>query len=485
MNCRALLRPMALAGTTLIVTAACQPRVEPKPLTVMHAWQGAEREILSGVVEDYEQRQGVSVEIVGHESQAALHEALRAAEAGPDLLLGPDRWAAELAGRGMAGAYCLPGQCEECFQPDPPRWCLYATGQDFSHGRNSDFQVTTALCEPEQCPVCFGENPPRWCRFATEDRGVEVDFFQAGFLEIVEGQVLPNGIPVWWDQAVVLANPRWFVERELGWPSGVQELAELAGRYPGGVWTDPELSPEPVPWLEDVHKGDPSPQPNLQDLLAADPSPQPSVLGVMISEGRNLARLQGAFGDLIRLPLADAYAPLEVEGVFVRPDSKHRGAALELGYLIADEESQAKLFRNAGRLPTSGEVWATADPTWVRFGRESAISIVWPGPTFELPDPRDFIQVPELTPPVFAHPDCGPAADAYWAELMEQAEGLPQRVHAEFSAQQAAAYCARYLERCEPPLAGAERRAFAECFFDNRGTAGIIELCCAAGRGEG
>lgn len=483
MSRKPILGCWVLVGTALLNLAGCRPKVEPKALTVWHAWPTAEVDVLSSVVADYEQRNGVAVEMVGHESQADLREALRTADAGPDLLLGPARWAPELAGRGLVGAYCLPGGCEECFGPNPPRWCLYATGKDFSHGRNADFLVTTALCEPDQCPVCFSQNPPFWCRFATRDHGVLVDFFQAGFLEILDDGVFPNGIPIWWDHAAIFSNPQWFVDQALGWPTSVKDLSEMAARYPGAVWVDPALEPDPVPWIEDVRKGDPDPQPSLEDLVKGDPSPQPNIPGIMITEARNRARLQDAFGVLLRLPLADAPAPLELEGVFVRPDSERRGEALDLAYLIADEESQEQLFQAGGRLPTSGEVWsAVADPRWVQFAQESAISFVWPQRTFELPDPRDFIEIPEREPPDFDHPDCGPAALDYWEELMEAAESVPQQVHAEFAARQGADFCARYLERCEPPLVGEQRRRFAQCFFDTRGTSGTIERCCAAGR---
>ncbi len=466
------LRHLVSIGILLLVAAACLPPSEEKTLTLWHAWEGSQLEALSALVADYQREGGVQVEMVAHDSHAALVDALLAAGDGPDLFIGSQSAAARLAERGRVAAYCLPGQCPECEQPNPPRWCQYATGKDFSDGFNADFLVSTALCESDQCPVCFTDNPPPWCRFATQDRGVAVDLFQAGFLKITDDGVFPFGIPIWWDYVAVFANPQWFVEQQQQIPSTMAGVLELVEQVPGSFYLDARAEPDPVPWAPGLGVN-PEPQP-WRDLLAAgDPSPQPSVVGIVVTWGRDFGRLQGQIADLALLPLPELLPQPAVEGVFVTPYSAERSAALDLAYAVADEDSQEKLFAAAGGLPASGEAWSRiSDAVWERFKRDSLISFLRPGLELELPDPRDFVAVPPLEPPPIRHLVCGPAAQRNFAN--EAAGGVAAAVRAHLGFQSWEDWCALLLARHRP----ADGAAFANCLVDNAGRPSLVAICC-------
>lgn len=435
-------------------------------LVVWHAWPERIRSILEQRADEYQ------IELVGFASEDELEEALRDPSAKPDLILGPDTLSDALIKAGLVNAYCLPDGCEECFSDNPPRWCLYANG-DFSYNRNIDFQFA-GLCEPKQCPPCLSDNPPHWCQFAQLDHEQAPDIFQAGFARFVEDQVLPVGTPIWWEADLVLADPTWFLERELAMPGSLGDIVDLQQEYPDLVYIDPAFDPTPTPMRHFI------------DALKGDPSPQPSKAGLLVVEAEQFRALTKEVGPLFLFPLADYQPQPSVQRVYVNPHSEHRAQALAIADLLASPNMQVELFGAAGYMPTHGEAWVNvADEVLVDLSQP-----LLPGVLGILPeiDIHDFIERPPFTAPAFGSDACGLAAAELYTRLTDFVGANDfDRIRAEFSSQQFARICRAHLTRLafgDDHCAERAESIFAMTLMEWRGTTGAVYRAAEAARAE-
>ncbi|MEM8535590.1 MAG: hypothetical protein AAGF95_32465 [Chloroflexota bacterium] len=449
----------------LAARAPAYPLYLQKP-EVWHAWPESIRSILEQHAAEYQ------LELVDFASEAELAEALRDPSANPDLILGPDAWSDTLIEAGLASAYCLPDGCEECFGANPPRWCLYANG-GFSYSRNIDFQFA-GLCESEQCPPCLSNKPPDWCQFARLNRAQAPDIFQAGFARFVEDQVLPVGTPIWWEADLVLANPAWFLERELAMPGSLDEIIDLQQEYPDLVYIDPAFDPTPTPMR------------NFVDALKGDPSPQPSKTGILVAEAEQFRTLTEEVGPLFLFSLADYHMQPIVQGVYVNPHSEHRDQALAVADLLASPNMQVELFDAAGSMPAHGEAWINvADEALVDLSQQLLPGVLGILPGINI---RDFIERPPFTPPDFGNDACGLAAAELYTRLIDfvGADDV-DRIRAEFSSQQFARICRAHLSRLDfgdDDCAARAESTFAMSLMEWRGTTGAVYRAEAAARAE-
>ncbi|MCB0164820.1 MAG: hypothetical protein KDI79_11375 [Anaerolineae bacterium] len=440
-------------------------------ISIWHAWSETDAMFLEQLATDFD---GGPIKLIAFDNGEALLQALRNLQGdSPDLILGPNLWADELESLGLAGAYCLPGQCPQCEGANPPPWCPFAKG-DFSYSRNNDFQIA-GLCEPDQCPVCFGPNPPRWCWAAQLDPVIAPDIFQAGFARQLDNGVFPNGVPIWWDSISVLANPAWFTQRQAALPASLTEILQLREDFPDLVYVDPKLD------------GDPSPDPMRQflDAVKGDPNPQPNIAGILVIEADQYQQLTGIVEPPLYLfPLSDYQPEPIVQGVYMNPQTNQKDLALDFAYLLADEETQIKRFQISGRLPTHGEAWETvAGESLIQFGQQNLLAFEGNLPYIDIPE---IIQRPPTTPPTFDNDACGVAADELYERLLPPF-GVSDidRVKAEFDARQFANLCRRYM-----PSFGADACAhraeliFARTYAERRGqpfAAGLAKITAELG----
>ena len=449
----------------LAARAPAYPIYLEKP-EVWHAWPESIHSILERYAVEHQ------VELVDFASETELEAALRDPSAKPDLILGPDTWSDILIEAGLVNTYCLPDGCEECFSDNPPRWCLYANG-DFSYNRNADFQFA-GLCDPEQCPPCLSDNPPRWCQFAQLDHDQAPDIFQAGFARFVEDQVLPVGTPIWWEADLVMANPAWFLERELSLPGSLDEIIDLQQEYPDLVYIDPAFDPTPTPMR------------NFIDALKGDPSPQPSKTGILVAEVEQFRSLTEEVGPLFLFPLADYQMQPIVQGVYVNPHSEHRDQALAFANLLASPNTQIELFDTAGYMPTHGEAWVNiADEVLVDLSQQMLPGVLGILPEIDI---RDFIERPPFIAPNFGNDACGLAAAELYTRLTDFVGANDvDRLHAEFSSQQFARICRAHLTRFDfgdDDCAERAKHTFAMTLMEWRGTTGAVYRAEDAARAE-
>lgn len=310
-------------------------------LTVWHAWQQEELPVLEAVAANYQEETQVQVELVQFETAPVLLGRLQDAAAageGPDVFLGVHTWADQLHAQGIVDAYCRPDQCGECTSENPPEWCPFAQGNDFSYRIADDFAVQ-GLCDFDRCPVCFSGNPPLWCRFATEDFGIELDIPHATFAIPVNGDMFPLGIPIWWEYEGVFANRQWFEEHGLELPGTLEEALSIGFDE---MYFDPGL-----------FEGDPFPQPNL-----GDPSPQPNLptqAGLLIASSDQFFQLQEETGKQLQPLFLEDYRPeILVHGAYMNARTEMRSQALDFIYNLADDGVSQRLFEARGHLPAHG-----------------------------------------------------------------------------------------------------------------------------------
>lgn len=389
---------------------ACRSDTPPDTLTVWHAWQNNEKTLLEDLAANYPES---TIELVGFDTEENLREELGNVEEGasiPDLYIGPHTWADDLIESGLADAYCLPNQCEECRGPNAPSWCPYATG-NFGHGRNTDFGIA-GLCRPGQCPQCFGDTPPRWCKAANLDPALAPDIFQMSFATIINDDPFPIGIPIWWEHVGIAIRPGWFIENEQLLPESVDDIVQRFQDDTDIVHLDESLfDGHPIPFPAD----------RLRNVFEGDPGPQPSVAGVLVSRARGFPSLQEQAGPLLQTPLSDYQPQLKVQGVYMNPNTENKSQALDFAYVLADEDTQMEIFAQSGRLPTHNEAWADAveqqqtsqsgvdlDRGLVEFGRQSMLGFVGNQPEIDLDT---------LIPPEFGDGVCGQVAQQRYEEM--------------------------------------------------------------------
>ncbi|MEZ4868080.1 MAG: hypothetical protein R3C14_42520 [Caldilineaceae bacterium] len=329
------------------VGSAVAPTAEPvEVLTVWHAWQGAELDVLEEFAKNYRETTGVEVELVPSESPAVLKQKLlsvTAAGAGPDVFLGYHTWADELLRQDLINAYCLPGQCPECEGDNPPNWCQLALG-DFSYRITADFAIEV-LCKLGQCPdSCVGS--PRLCELAAADLDPKLDIPQGAFATLVGGTALPLGIPIWWEYEGVFVNP----ELVNALPANLEELGRAVEDEFGGVYYNRGLQFQTGLEIDTV----PLPE-------STDPNVDPAKAGILVVSTDEFVRLQEKISQLTPLSLEDYQPQILVQGAYMNAHTQMRSQALDFVYALGDEDAQRLLFENTGHLPAYGEVLAEVD----------------------------------------------------------------------------------------------------------------------------
>ena len=457
-----------------IVVIPDQSNVSHTPLAVWHSWLGAEADLLQTLANQYP---FAEIDVTRFDSNAALVEAIRAAdEAEPDLIIGPDSLLDDLGGTGFGRGYCLPGECPECEGPNPPSWCRFASGGDFSTERIEPFMLA-GLCLHAECPDCSGENPPRWCQAADAAAEIGPDIFQAAFLDRVDDQLYPIGIPVYWDTLSIGVNIAWFVERALPLPQTLDEILALHSDHP-----DLLSSVVPDETLENG-EGLTAEFEALLQAVASEPNPQPNRAGLIITWSRQFEEVSGILGETPLLLPFDGYAPSPVvQGVMLNADSDAIDQAIRFADQFATAEVQTRLFESNGRLPTNPEAWHTlvAEP-WRAFGEANLLGWVNQQPEIDLPT---IIERPPFEPPVFENSPCGAAAAWLYTQIIAaNGTAIESRVLAEYEAGAFEKICGRLLPDYGTDRCGVHAAyQFAQRFAELRGSPNAYLFADLTGR---
>ncbi len=273
----------------------------------------------------------------------SIDELLAAASSGDfDIVVADTVVSDMLFEQSIVNAYCEPGQCPECEQPNPPEWCLYAQG-DFTEHLVS--QLNVAYCLPGQCPECERPYPfrPRWCDFAHAE--IDIDILQTYF--VWDSVYFPRGIPAPWYFEGVFQNVEWFEQEGLEAPRTLEELNEFVADYGDVVFVDEAITGSLRAFLEygnvNILATD-----EIQSLLEDESLPgivlgkSPSfVSGVIIIEGYTPLVLEGFYPDVT------------VIGAYLL-ETENRDHALDFMYALYEDEIQYEWFVEFGLLPSNG-----------------------------------------------------------------------------------------------------------------------------------
>ncbi len=440
-----------------IVYIPDQSKVIERPLTLWHAWDGIEADLLESLATTAPY---ANISIQQFASHSDLLDALESTNSDePDLIVAPDMLVNGIQNSGFGTGYCLPGQCPACEGPNPPHWCPYAGG-DFSKLRNQGFLIHS-LCGPDGC-VCSQPNPPRWCIAAGVKPEIGPDIFQAAFSDSVNGEIYPIGYPISWDSLNIGVNVEWFVANELSLPSTTNEILALRESYPDLIHNAiPEASFQAGGAVPDFQ--------TLFDAIEGEPNPDPMDAGLLLMWSSQYAELSGDVGQLILLPF-DGYASAPiVEGIIINGSSPYVSHAVEFARQLATVDFQQALFENNGRLPTNPSAWYThLSQGHLAFGESNLLGWVNQLPEIDIPQ---IIDRPTFESPEFDDSPCGGAAAWFYEQFLD-AHGITDTtlVIAEFEARQIEKYCERYMpDFGRDDCSIVARHVFAQRYAELRG----------------
>ena len=328
----------------MLIFVSCAP---PAKLSVWHAWHGTELEILEEIAANYKKTTGIEVELHQFESAAVLRENLLEVTTsgdGPDVFLGYHTWADELIDKGLVKTMCAPGrECPECETENRPNWCTFAYS-DFGYRITKDFAIDV-LCKLGQCPdSCEDSINPRFCELATVALEPKLDIPHAAFATLVDGTVLPFGIPIWWEYEGIFVNTD-IADKEL--PVNLEGLDRFVKDELGGVYYNNSFISQTGLEVDTV----PLPE-------STNPNVDPVVAGILVASSDEFVRLQSKVGQFTHLPLEDYRPQILVHGAYMNAHTSMRSQAIEFVYTLGNKNAQHRLFENTGHLPAHGEVLA-------------------------------------------------------------------------------------------------------------------------------
>ncbi|MCB0094440.1 MAG: hypothetical protein KDE46_01915 [Caldilineaceae bacterium] len=348
-----------------------QPPEERETITLWTEWYD---EILDELVAEYANNRSVDVEIT---HVPDLYNAILSAAASgtmPDTFIANSLLGEQLLYEGSLNAYCVgPDGCPECNTQDPPEWCLYAQGDDFSHGQFEDWwSPEVGYCVFDGCDECNTSNPPKWCLVA--DTIPPFDVLQWPFMCPVEGcqgctnEWCPIGIPMDWIYGGAFGNKTILEENGIDIDSltvmeDVWELRDLENAFAFSpneatfalrydrLWSDWQPV-QGIPVFESLESIRHPISGEQVETNLVNPEDAAIVWATshLVADHKELS--------LIPLHLADSQPRLWVNGIYMNPDieSERKSTTLDLMYYLADEEAQARIFESTGRLPAHAEV---------------------------------------------------------------------------------------------------------------------------------